>query len=121
MSKQQELESVIADLRSGVPDVRGVVVTTPDGLPLAHDLPPDQSEMLAALAASAINSGDRVSTQLGLGALVETTLKAEHGQLVAYRIGHLAIVVIAAPLQANIGLLRIEARAAAVRITSILR
>lgn len=112
MSKQAELVRVIHETRHSLPELYGVMIASADGLPIAHDFPETESERLAAMAATALGLGKRVTERTNLGHLNETLVRGEHGYLVVYPGGDNGILVMSGPITSNLGLMRVEARSA---------
>lgn len=110
---------MIGGLRRAIPELLGVMIASTDGLAVAHDLPETESDKIAAMAATALGLGDRITERANLGALRETLVRGEHGSLVVFPAGD-AVLVVSAPESANLGLVRIEARAAAAEIAQLL-
>lgn len=119
LSKSAELDRVIAGLRRSIPELFGVMIASTDGLPVAHDFPDAESEKVAAMAATALGLGDRITDRTNLGQLNEAVVRGANGYLVVYPAGS-AVLVMSAPITSNLGLMRIEARAASVEISQLL-
>jgi predicted regulator of Ras-like GTPase activity (Roadblock/LC7/MglB family) len=121
MSKQEELARVIYDMRRSIPELHGLMIASSDGLPISHDFPEAEAERVAAMAATALGLGKRITERTDLGNLQETVVRGEHGYLVVYAAGENGILVMAGPITSNLGLMRIEARAAARVVGQVLR
>lgn len=120
MSKSAELRSVIAAMRRSIPELHGVMIASTDGLPVAHDFPESEAEKIATMAATALGLGTRVTERTGMGKLVESVIRGDSGYLVTYSAGDNAVLVLTGPIDSNLGLMRIEARVAAVEIKQVL-
>jgi predicted regulator of Ras-like GTPase activity (Roadblock/LC7/MglB family) len=121
MSKEEELTRVIIDMRRSIPELHGVMIASADGLSICHDFPDSESEKVAAMAATALGLGKRISERTNLGALQEAVVRGDQGYLVVYAAGESAVLVLAGPKNSNLGLMRIEARSASAQITQLLR
>ncbi|HET9656641.1 MAG TPA: roadblock/LC7 domain-containing protein [Kineosporiaceae bacterium] len=121
MSKQEDLARVVYDLRRSIPELHGVMIASSDGLPLSHDFPESEAERVAAMAATALGLGKRITERTNLGGLHETVVRGAHGYLVVYSAGENAILVLSGPITSNLGLMRIEARAASGFVSQVLR
>lgn len=119
LSKSAELDRVIAGLRRSIPELHGVMIASTDGLPVGHDFPEAEADKIAAMAATALGLGDRITDRTSLGALHEAVVRGANGYLVVYPAGS-AVLVMSAPITSNLGLMRIEARAASVEISQLL-
>jgi predicted regulator of Ras-like GTPase activity (Roadblock/LC7/MglB family) len=103
MSKQEELARVIYDMRRSIPELHGVMIASTDGLSIAHDFPEAEAE------------------RTNLGGLHEAVVRGDHGYLVVYAAGENAVLVMSGPTTSNLGLMRIEARAASAQVSKVLR
>ncbi|MDO5084422.1 roadblock/LC7 domain-containing protein [Arachnia propionica] len=119
-SKSNELGQVLDAIHTSVPELGGVMIASQEGLAIAHDFPEADAERIAAMAASSIGLGRRISERSGIGELAEVVLRGRTGYLVVYETGEDTILVMQGPLDANLGLMRIEARMAFVEIRAIL-
>jgi len=120
VSIQSELSRVVSDLRRSIPELNGVMVASVDGLSVAHDLPEADAERMAAMAATALGLGKRISERTNLGEMQETVVRGANGYLVVYAAGEQAVLVLSGPFNSNLGLMRIEARAASTEINKLL-
>ncbi|AXE37493.1 hypothetical protein JS278_00296 [Acidipropionibacterium virtanenii] len=119
-SKSMELSQVLAQMRRGIPELHGTMIASVDGLAVAHDFPEADAERVAAMAATALGLGKRITERTELGGLAEAVIRGDNGYLVVYSAGDDAVLVLQGPVDSNLGLMRIEARAAAVEIKQIL-
>jgi predicted regulator of Ras-like GTPase activity (Roadblock/LC7/MglB family) len=77
---QEKLDKVIAQLKSQ-DGVRGVVVTTMEGLPLSSDLDRDTTENVAAIITSLVGKALDAVDELDEGKLSFLTLDTEKGEI----------------------------------------
>jgi len=120
MGKQEQLQELIRQFRQAVPDITGVIVAGTDGLSLANDLPEAEAARAAAMAATALGLGKRISQASALGDLDEVVVRGQAGYWVVYSAGEKAVVAVTAPAGANLGLINLEARGAAQSAAKIL-
>lgn len=120
MSKQEELALVIREIRRSIPELHGVMIASTDGLAIASDFPDAEAERVAAMAATALGLGKRITDRTGLGGLQETVVRGDHGYLVVYAAGENAVLVMSGPVTSNLGLMRIEARSASRAVSKVL-
>lgn len=120
MSKQEELALVIHEMRRSIPELHGVMIASTDGLAIASDFPEAEAERVAAMAATALGLGKRITDRTGLGGLQETVVRGDHGYLVVYAAGENAVLVMSGPVTSNLGLMRIEARSASRAVSKVL-
>lgn len=121
VSKQEELSKVIAEMSRSIPELHGVMIASTDGLPIAYDFPESESEKTAATAATALGLGQRITERSNLGRLREAVVRGDNGYLVVCGAGESAVLVLSGPANSNLGLMRIEARAASAEISRLLR
>jgi len=119
-SKSAELARTISSMHRAIPELHGVMIASVDGLAVAHDFPEADAERIAAMAATALGLGTKISERTNLGTLAEAVIRGDQGYLVVYSAGREAVLVLAGPIDSNLGLMRIEARVAAVEIKQIL-
>jgi predicted regulator of Ras-like GTPase activity (Roadblock/LC7/MglB family) len=120
MSKRQELEKIIVELRQAVVEINGVMVASLDGLTLATDLPEAEAARVAAMTATAAGLGRRMSETVGLGGIQELVLRGEQGYMMLYRAGEKAVLAVMARGGANLGLINLESRDAAQKIARLM-
>jgi len=77
---QDKLQAILKRLRAQ-DDVRGVVVTTMEGLPLSSDIDPDTTENVAAIITSLVGKALDACRELKEGKLSFLTLDTDKGQI----------------------------------------
>jgi uncharacterized protein len=121
MSKQQQLQGVIENLRRAIPELKGALVASSDGLAIAHSISSGDANRVAAMTATAVSLGRRISDSIDGGELSETTVAGKHGQMLLYSAGQRGVLaVMTNGTSTNVGLIHLEAREAARAIESIL-
>ena len=120
MSKQQELDSVIKELRINVPDISGVMIATTEGLSVATDFAEEDAVRVAAVSAAASGLGGRISQNASLGEPEEVMVKGRDGLLLIYLAGEESVLAVRAPARGNLGLVRLEASSASKDVRKIL-
>jgi predicted regulator of Ras-like GTPase activity (Roadblock/LC7/MglB family) len=121
MAKLEALQKHIETLRTAIPELRGVLIASTEGLPVAHSIAGGadparvaaMADRIAAMAAAAVNLGKRVSESLSVGALVEISVTGSEGQIFLYSAGVKGVLAVIAPKGGNAGLIHLEARAVA--------
>jgi len=120
LSKQDVLRTTLMTLRSALPELRGVLIATTDGLPIVQTMSEGtDANRVAAMAATAIGLGKRINDTLGSGILTEMSVSGLDGQVYLYAAGK-GVLAVVAPAGMNLGLLHMEARDAAQSIASVL-
>lgn len=121
MSKQHLLQVVIENLRRAVPQIKGIVIASSDGLAIAHSVSSGNANRVAAMTATVMSLSRRISDSIDGGELSETTVAGKHGQILLYSAGRRGILaVMTSDAAANVGLIHLEAREAARAIETIL-
>ncbi len=111
MSKQTELQQALESLRIALPDLRGAMIASVDGLPIVKSFADGvDANRVAAMAATALGLGKRIGDTLGTGELNETSVSGTDGQVFIYTAGKKGVLAIVAPAGTNVGLLHMEAR-----------
>ncbi|MFW9933114.1 MAG: roadblock/LC7 domain-containing protein [Candidatus Thorarchaeota archaeon] len=80
MISQDKLQAILQRLRAQE-GVRGVVVTTMEGLPLSSDIDPDTTESVAAIITSLVGKALDAVRELKEGSLSFLTLDTTKGQI----------------------------------------
>ncbi|TXT56648.1 MAG: hypothetical protein BAJATHORv1_20238 [Candidatus Thorarchaeota archaeon] len=80
MISQEKLQAIIKKIK-GQDGVRGVVVTTMEGLPLSSDLDPETTETVAAIITSLVGKALDAVRELKEGNLSFLTLDTSQGQI----------------------------------------
>jgi predicted regulator of Ras-like GTPase activity (Roadblock/LC7/MglB family) len=120
MAKVEALKSQLEALQQAVPELKGVLLASNEGLPIAHSLTngTDPNRM-AAMATAASSLGRRIAETLSTGALGEVSVQADEGSLFVYSAGPKMILAVLTPQGANAGLIHLEARSAAQEISAL--
>jgi len=95
MPKIEELQKSLDALRSSIPELRGVLLASTEGLPIAHSLSngTDPARM-AAMAAAASSLGRRVSDTLNAGQFAEISVAGTDGHIFLYSAGTKGVLAV---------------------------
>src|ERR1700759_1484739 len=104
-------------IRENVTGVHGSLTATSDGLLIAHDLAGMEPTQIAALVATSLALGSRMTLSTGRGQFRETVTRGTEGYLAVYAAGPSAIVAVIATPRLNVGMLQYQARDIIDRIT----
>ncbi len=116
MAKHEILKNHIETLRDAIPELKGVLLASNEGLPIAHSFSNGADpNRVAAMAAAASSLGRRIGDSLSVGTLGEISIRGEEGWLFIYSAGK-AVLAVLAPQASNAGLIHMEARTAAKEI-----
>jgi predicted regulator of Ras-like GTPase activity (Roadblock/LC7/MglB family) len=117
MAKQDALKQHIETLRNSIPELKGVLLASNEGLPIAHSLSNGTDpNRVAAMAAAASSLGRRISDSMSVGILGEISISGEEGVLFIYSAGNKAVLAVMGPQGSNAGLIHLEARITAKEI-----
>src|SRR5215471_5590542 len=120
MAKGEALKGHIETLRNAIPELKGVLLASNEGLPIAHSLSNGgDPNRVAAMAAAASSLGRRISESMSAGVLGEVSIQAEEGALFVYSAGDKAVLAVLSPQGGNAGLIHLEARSAAKEISDL--
>lgn len=121
LSKPERLKSILQNLRISLPELRGAMVATTDGLPIAQAFSDNtDANRVAAMAATALGLGKRINDTLGTGELTEMSVSGADGQVYVYATGRKGVLAVVTPTGMNLGLLHMEARDAARTVALVL-
>ena len=112
------MERLLIELNK-VPGVIGSFVVAPDGIVVASDFASEiNDELMGALTSSIINATEKATRKMDLGALQGFIVETDRNRIFfqATRSGFL--VCLAGP-EANLGLVRVELRAASERLNTL--
>src|SRR4051794_30432867 len=105
MAKHEILKTHIEALRDAIPELKGVLLASTEGLPIAHSLSNGSDpNRVAAMAAAASSLGRRISDSMNVGTLAEVAIRGDEGWLFIYSAGGKAVLAVLAPQGSNAGL-----------------
>lgn len=117
MGKIEAFQKNVDGLRAAIPELRGVLLASIEGLPIAHSLSNGaDANRVAAMAAAASSLGRRVSDSLSVGLLEEVTVSGADGQLFLYSAGAKGVLAVMGSAGCNAGLVHLESRGVAKEI-----
>ena len=120
MSKQEQLQQLLGELKAALPELKEIIVASADGLPVAQLGENEIATRLAAMAATAHGLGKRITTTTHLGNLVEIVIRGDQAYFIAYAVGDKGILGLTTPAGSNLGLVRLEAQEYAKKLAEIL-
>jgi len=114
MAKGETIKNHLENLRTAIPELKGVLLASNEGLPIAHQLSNGADpNRVAAMAVAASSLGRRISESMSAGTLGEVSIQADEGALFVYSAGSKAVLAVISPQGGNAGLIHLEARTAA--------
>ena len=110
MNRQEQLHHLLVGLQHEVPDIRGALLASRDGLAIATTMPAAEGGRVAAMAATVAALAGRVVKTIGLGQFEETEIQGDAGTFIVYDAGGIAVLAVLAQRGATLGLVHLEAR-----------
>jgi predicted regulator of Ras-like GTPase activity (Roadblock/LC7/MglB family) len=109
------VQAVINSL-SEVEGVRAAILVRRDGAPVGDAVTGEDEELLGALTGAIFGTINKAMKRTGLGELSDVVVTAELGSIQAMGAGDFVVVVLA-DRASNIGMIRLEMRTAASRLS----
>ncbi len=113
MSRTQQLEDRLHQLRSSTPEIQGAAIVSADGLSIASVLSPEvEEDRIAAMSAAMVSLGERISAELVRGDLEQVYIRGKIGYVLLTSVGTDSVLTVIAKSEARLGLLLLELRKA---------
>jgi predicted regulator of Ras-like GTPase activity (Roadblock/LC7/MglB family) len=119
VSVESEVLAELDALRTAVAGVDGGLVATSDGLLVAHNLPGDGAEQIAALVSTVVAVARHAVEITGRGDLREATIRGDAGLVVVHAVGETAVLAVVCRADLNVALLYLHARPAVRRLAAL--
>jgi hypothetical protein len=101
-------------MQAASPDIEASAVVSVDGLIMASALPAEvEEDRVSAMSAAMLSLGERISMELGRGALEQVYIRGNNGFVILSAVGQEAVLTVLAREQAKLGLIFLEMRRAA--------
>jgi len=111
----------LRDLQVSTPDIEASAVVSMDGLSIASSLPGGVDEdRISAMSAAMLSLGERISQEMGRGALTQVYVKGEQGFVILSSIGEEAVLTVLARQDAKLGLVFFDMRRATEDLRALL-
>ncbi len=121
MSRIDELNRALSDLKASSGDIEACAVVAEDGLMMASSLPQGVEEArVAAMAAAMLSMSGRTMTELKRGKLKQLFLSGDDGYVVIMQAGPHAVLIALARKEAKLGLLFFDMARSSESITKVL-
>lgn len=105
-----DAEHVLGDLVRSIRGVRGALLASVDGRPIASALPDHDISSTAAIIASSRGLGERLAELSGEAALQEIVVRSTAGYVVIYTAGPRGVLTVLTDSATNLALLHLRAR-----------
>lgn len=108
-----QLRHILKNFVTATADVEGVAVVTPDGLPLASNLPGNMDEeRVSAMSAAMLSLGERIGMELVRGSIDRIYVEGDEGFSILTSCGDEAVFLVLANKAAKQGVLMLEIKRA---------
>ncbi len=108
-SRTEQLVARLRDLQSSSEGVEAAAIVSVDGLSIASSLPSGiEEDRVSAMSAAMISLGERISSELGRGMLLQLYVKGENGYVILNAIGEEAVLTVLARREARLGLIFLD-------------
>lgn len=108
-----KLGYILKNFVTATSDVEGVAVVTPDGLPLASNLPGNMDEeRVSAMSAAMLSLGERIGMELVRGSIDRIYVEGDEGFSILTSCGEEAVFLVLANKAAKQGVLMLEIKRA---------
>ena len=101
---------ILRSLAESMPGVRGALVASVDGRPIAAALPEHEANSTAAIVAASLGLGSRLADLTGEGPLQEIVVRSGAGYVVIYAVGDRGVLTVLTTASVNLALLHLRAR-----------
>jgi uncharacterized protein len=103
-------------------DVQGAALVTPDGLPLAANLPGQlDEERVSAMSAAMLSLGERIGDELSRGGIDRIFVEGSDGFCILTSCGEEAVFLVLASRLAKQGMLQLEIKRAVAELKLVLQ
>ncbi len=108
-STADRMQATLRTFQSNTPDVEGVAVASTDGLIMAGLLPSEiEEDRVGAMCAALVALGERSSSELSRGEVMQVYVKGLNGYVVLMNIGNDAVLITITTDKVKLGLLFLE-------------
>jgi predicted regulator of Ras-like GTPase activity (Roadblock/LC7/MglB family) len=120
-SRTQMMVDRLRELQASSPDIDASAVVSVDGLTIASALPQGvEEDRVSAMSAAMLSLGERISGELGRGALDQVYIKGEKGYVILMSVGEDAVLTALAREKAKLGLIFLDMGRAAEDISKLI-
>ena len=122
MINSEKLNSILQNFVTGVNDIQGAAIVTPDGLSLSSVLGAGMDEeRVAAMSAAMLSLGERISTELARGTVDRILIEGDTGYGFLTNCGSDAVLLVLAHQSAKQGILQLEIKRLASELKPMLK
>ncbi len=109
MNLGEEIRKVFEEVSRDLKGVRGILIATMDGLPVASDVKSTEEEnRIAAMVSSLTILARKAAPQLDVGKMQDLLIEADEGKIFCYSVGDEVILALITTKDANLGMIRMK-------------
>ena len=121
MDRLHEIERILQELQSRIPDLEGLAVVSKEGLSIASRLFTTVDEdRVGAMTAASLSLSDRIVLELERGIMHELVITGTDGLVIIRDAGEHAVLVGIAKPNAKLGLILLDIKRAARKLAGII-
>ena len=121
MDRLAQIERILKDVQSRIPDLEGLAVVTKDGLPIASALYTSTDEdRISAMTAASLSLSERVVVELERGIMEQLIITGTNGIVIIRDSGEHAVLVGIARADAKLGLILLDMKRAAKKLAAMI-
>ena len=110
-SRTELMVDRLRDLQATTPEIEASAVVSVDGLIMASSLPAGvEEDRVSAMSAAMLSLGERISGELGRGALEQVYIKGDDGYVILMSVGDEAVLTTLVHESAKLGLIFLDMR-----------
>jgi uncharacterized protein len=110
-SRTELMVDRLRDLQATTPEIEASAVVSVDGLIMASSLPVGvEEDRVSAMSAAMLSLGERISNELGRGALEQVYIKGDDGYVILMSVGDEAVLTTLVREGAKLGLIFLDMR-----------
>jgi predicted regulator of Ras-like GTPase activity (Roadblock/LC7/MglB family) len=112
-SRSELMVDRLRDLQTGTPDIEASAIVSLDGLIMASALPVNvEEDRVSAMSAAMLSLGERISGELGRGALDQVYIRGNSGYVILMSVGDAAVLTALIRENAKLGLIFLDLKRA---------
>ena len=109
MNLSERIREIFNELSHDIVGLKGVIVSTMDGLPVVSDIKsPEEQNRIAAIVSSLTILSRKVAPQLEVGKAEDLLIEGEDGKIFCYTLGDDAILALITDKNVNLGIVRMK-------------
>jgi len=117
----EKLNDILIELNSSSTDLEASAIISTDGLIIASQLPTSIDEdRVGAMSAAMLSLGDRTAQELERGVLDQVLIKGDNGYVLMVKAGEDAVLTVMAKSNAKLGLIFLDVKRAAKKISDMI-